>query len=445
MEVDRLVPRSAPLKGTASSADRALADGSRAMVDAWQRHRFFEGFARGLLSGGRPTLLVLDDLQWCDQETMTWLTFVLAFAEDAPLLVVATVRSDELDDNREVAASVRSLRSAGLIADLSLNPLDASETGELAASMLGRRLVPSEEALLQAATGGYPLFVVEAARSLPESTNSARALPVNDLQGVLRRRLEQASPAAREVAGLAAAIGRDFDLNLLSEASDLNADSLVQAVDELWRRRILREQSGGYDFSHDLLRDAAYISVSPARRWLLHRRLAQGIEILHAGHVDDVAAQLAEQYERGGRPDRALVYFRRAAEAGAAVFANAEAVRNHRRCLALIENLPAGGTVTSWSWTRFRPCRRRSTRCRAIPHSCCSRHSRGQSPWPSAWDSGSCWYGAWLGCLPPGSSKDTTPSPTNWPAERSHWPKSTPISPHKRTSRTPARPLVSAC
>jgi len=343
VEVDRLVPSTASFPGkSATHADRTPADGHRAVVDAWQRHRFFEGLARACLSGGRPTLLVLDDLQWCDQETVVWLAFLLGFAEDSHLLVAATVRADELEDNRDVATTVRALRSTGIVTDIGLVPLDAAETGELATSLLGRSLATHEEVLLYAATGGYPLFVVEAARGLPDLTASAQSLPDNDLRAVLRRRLEQVSPAARAVAGLAAAVGRDFSLDLLSEASDFDADALVQAVDELWRRRILREQSSGYDFSHDLVRDAAYASVSPPRRWLLHRRLAQGIELLHAGHIDAVAAQLAEQYDRGGRPDRALSYFRRAAEVAGAVFANAEAIRHYRRCLDLVAQMPAG-------------------------------------------------------------------------------------------------------
>jgi DNA-binding SARP family transcriptional activator/tetratricopeptide (TPR) repeat protein len=342
-EVDRLVPRSGPSSDRgAASAERSQGDGSRATIDAWQRHRFFEGLARAVLSADRPMLLVLDDLQWCDEETAALLAFVLGFADEARLLVAATVRSDELEDNREVAASLRAMRSAGMVTDVGLAPLDVAGTLELAMSLLHRPLTSAEEALLQGATGGYPLFVVETAHSLPDPTTAAQPLPVSDLQAVLRGRLEQASPAARTVAGLAAAVGRDFSLDLLSEASDLDAETLVHAVDELWRRRILREQRSGYDFAHDLLRDAAYASVSPPQRWLLHRRLAQGIELLSGGHFDDVAAQLAEQYDRGGRPDRAFGYFRRAAELASAVFANAEAIRHHRRCLDLIEQMPGG-------------------------------------------------------------------------------------------------------
>jgi hypothetical protein len=104
----------------------------------------------------------------------------------------------------------------------------------------------------------------------------------------------------------------------------------------------MREFRDGYDFSHDLLREAAYDAVSPPKRWLLHRRIAQGLELLHAEDTDTVAAQLAEQYARGGRPDRALAYYRRAAEVAASMFAHTEAVRLHERALPIIAAMPAG-------------------------------------------------------------------------------------------------------
>ena len=137
-------------------------------------------------------------------------------------------------------------------------------------------------------------------------------------------------------------MGTNFTLDLLTEASDLDAGIVVGAVDELWRRRIMREFQDGYDFSHDLLRETAYAQVSPPKRWLLHRRIAQGLELLHAGDTDMAAAQLAAQYARGGRPDRAVTYYRRAADVATGMFAHAEAIRLHKEALSIVRQLPAG-------------------------------------------------------------------------------------------------------
>ncbi|MFE3292663.1 ATP-binding protein [Rhodococcus sp. NPDC059234] len=326
-EVNRLVP--ADRRPTTST--RA---GAGAVADAWQRQRFFEGLARALTARGRPTLLTVDNLQWCDPETLAFLAYCLALVPDAPLLVLGTMRDDWSGGAGEAQQWATGLRTAGLLTDITLSPLEIDDTARLAESLSGREFGAADRLLLQSTTGGFPLYVVEAVRA---STNPAEpALPARDLTAVLRQRLDQCGPFAREIAGLAAAVGRNFTLELLTEASDLDAGEVVQAVDELWRRRIVQETGTGYDFSHDLLRDAAYAQVSPPKRWLLHRRLAQGLELLHAGDTDSVSAALAEQYDRGGRPDRAVVFYRRAALVASERYAHEEAIRLHRAALSIV-------------------------------------------------------------------------------------------------------------
>ncbi len=379
-EVGRLVPsgdHAPPAWGRDASVwDRGPSPGDRgpqgtaprAVADAWQRHRFFEGLARGLLAVGGPMLLVLDNVQWCDQETLAFVPLCLGLAQGAPLLVAGTLRDDGPEQGPGVGEWIERMRATGLLTELPLRPFEAAETARLAEAISGRRLRDADTDLLQATTGGFPLYVIEAVRSIIDSADAAdpggadpggtdpggadpggAADPgahafgtTGDLTAVLRNRITHASPAAREVAGLAAAVGTDFTLDLLTEASDLEAGLVVEAVDELWRRRIVREFRDGYDFSHDLLRDTAYAQVSPPKRWLLHRRIAQGLELLHADDTDRVAAQLAEQYARGGRPRRAVTYYRRAAEVAAGMFAHAEAIRLHAEALSIVRNLPAG-------------------------------------------------------------------------------------------------------
>jgi DNA-binding SARP family transcriptional activator/tetratricopeptide (TPR) repeat protein len=327
-EFRRLVPTAA--RGTSS----------RATADAWQRHRFFEGLARALMAVHRPLLLVLDNMQWCDQETLAFITFCLGLADDSQFLVAATLRENNVDEDAELAGWIDRMRATGLLTEISLSPLEASDTAHLAEATSGQRLAEADVDLLQAATGGFPLYVIEAVRGT--AGPGGTPLPVGDIATVLRKRLDQGTPVAREVAGLAAAVGTNFTLDLLVEACDLDAGLVVEAVDELWRRGIVREFGDGYDFSHDLLRETAYAGISPPRRWLLHRRIAQGLELLHAEDTDSVAAQLAEQYARAGRPERAVTYYQQAADVAAGRFAHAEAIRLHEQALSIISALPEG-------------------------------------------------------------------------------------------------------
>jgi DNA-binding SARP family transcriptional activator/tetratricopeptide (TPR) repeat protein len=325
-EVGRLVP---PDDGA-----REIRPGLRTLADGWQRHRFFEGLARALLGTGRPLLLLLDDMQWCDQETLAFLTFCLGFLPEAPLLVAGAVREENLGERPALLDWSARMRTAGVCTELCLNPLEAGDTARLAEAITGRHLSAEDRTLLYATTGGYPLYVVEAMRTHADSGGAP--LPAGDLTAVLRGRLEQVSADAREVAGLASAVGQNFTLDLLAGASDLDAGTVVRAVDELWQRRIIHELPDGYDFSHDLLRETAYAQVSPPRRWLMHRRLAEGLERAHAGDTDRVSARLAEQYARGGRPDLAVTYYRRAAGIASSRFAHDEAIRLHDEALSIV-------------------------------------------------------------------------------------------------------------
>src|SRR5665213_1773499 len=76
----------------------------QAMTDAWQRHRFFEGLVQAVLAPARPTLLTLDDIQWCDAETLAWLQLLARHARGSPLMILACARDEQFDDNVELVA-----------------------------------------------------------------------------------------------------------------------------------------------------------------------------------------------------------------------------------------------------------------------------------------------------------------------------------------------------
>ena len=326
-EVQRLVPRLGSDQRESTAEEDDLSSG-RAFVDSWQRHRFYDGLCHALSSVDRPLLLTLDDLHWCDEETLGFIAFLLGTAgsTDAasdggrePVLVLAAARPDELHRQPALQARLRELMSAGTMTEHRLEPLSLAATTELAQRLFRRDVEPSAAALLQAASGGYPLYVVEAARGALRGSEPSTPGSVDKagLGAVLRRRLSELSPQAQRCAALAAAVGRDFPLDLLVEASDEDEVTVVRAVDELWRRHVLRQVDRGYDFTHDLLRAQAYASVDPAQRWLEHRRLAAALQALHAADLEPVAARLADQLERAGRPAEAVPFYLQAGMAAA--------------------------------------------------------------------------------------------------------------------------------
>jgi DNA-binding SARP family transcriptional activator len=327
------------------------------MSEYGQRQRFFQALALAVLTAPQPLLLVIDDLQWCDQDTLEWLHFLLRFDVNARLLIIGTVRTGELSPQHPLRTLLPHLRHAVAVTEIALPPLDAAETATLAASMTERELDTASAMRLFGETEGNPLFVVEAVRAgldelLKQPVHSDRmvfpyAPASHDLPAGVRTiisgRLAQLSPPARELAALAAVVGREFNFDILTRASQSDEESIVRALDELWERQIMREQGAAtYDFTHDKLREVAYAEISAPQRQLWHRRIARALETLYADDLDPVSGQIAAHYEHGGSIEHAIPYYHRAALVAQHLFAHEDAILLLRHCLTLLEQRPGG-------------------------------------------------------------------------------------------------------
>jgi DNA-binding SARP family transcriptional activator/predicted ATPase len=308
--------------------------------EGWQRHHFFEALARTILNGPHPLLLLVDDLQWCDQETVEWLHYLLRLEPNAPLLVTGTARSEDLSNCHALLLLMRELNRQGCLLEIPLDRLDSNETASLAGQVSEQKLDAEFIADLYRETEGNPLFVIECVRALPLS--SAELLP-QKVHAVLSSRMAQLSPKAQDLTALAACIGRAFTVELLAEASQSDEDGLVSLLDELWQRQIVRLQGDeAYDFSHDKLREVAYAELSPARRRLYHRRVAESIAKLSRANTDAISAELARHYELAVLPAQAVPLYYQAAKVSQRRYAEGEAIGYLMRALRLIEAFPEG-------------------------------------------------------------------------------------------------------
>ena len=327
------------------------------LTESWQRQRLFEALVRAVLAARPPLLLLLDDLQWCDQETLAWLHYLLRFDPTARLLIVGTLRAEELTDTHSLHSWLAALRREGQLTQLTLEGLSAAETTILAAQLAGHDLDPDAATWLYQETEGNALFVVETMRMAHEQVEAQQGRAPTEpgglqeaqvvhipptIQAVIIARLAKLSPEARELATVTAVIGRAFSFEVLAEVSKRTEDELLEALDELWQRHILLEAQGeGYDFSHAKLREVAYAELRPPRRRLLHRRIAEALERVYANNLNAVSVQIASHYEQAGIGERAIPFYQRAAEGAERVYAHAEALAAYRRALALLEAAPA--------------------------------------------------------------------------------------------------------
>ena len=307
------------------------------LTESWERRHFYESLNAAFAKTRKPLLLLIDDLQWCDQDSFEWLHSLFRAEAARGILVLGTVRSEETGRSHPFSRLLGDLHLYGQATEFPLSPLDAEETTALATQVSGAPIDAAALAALYGATKGHPLFVVETVRA---GLGSASAAVPPRIHAVIAGRLAQLSAPAYELAGLAGAIGRRFSFDLLAKATDWDEDSLSRALDELWQRRIIESQGEEYDFTHDRLREVACAELSPVRRRFLHRRIARALEELHAADPEAVSGQLAAHYEAACMPEQAIHHYRGAASVAQQRFADIEAAAMLRRALALCRELP---------------------------------------------------------------------------------------------------------
>jgi DNA-binding SARP family transcriptional activator/tetratricopeptide (TPR) repeat protein len=299
------------------------------------RARLFESMVALLraLMVARPLVLAFDDVQWLDEASLSLLHFVArAFERPAPVLIACAARAGEIEDNAALALVRQSLEREMHLADIVLAPLDAAQTGELLRSVYPE--LDSAEVVKQ--SSGNPFFALELARARGHGDN-ATDRPIDALIVGELARLDE---PARELATWAAAYGREILPELLGEATGMPAARLAPALRVLERRGLLRATGGGgYDFAHDLVREATYRSLSQARRRLLHRGLARALERA-AGSDHALLADLAHHAGLAGDDATAARAFAGAADRSLRIFASVEALELVTRGLAHLERQP---------------------------------------------------------------------------------------------------------
>jgi pimeloyl-ACP methyl ester carboxylesterase len=198
-----------------------------------------------------------------------------------------------------------------------------------------------ESGIFKPATGTGPL---ELAGPLPPL-----AIPAT-LQDSLMARLDRLAPA-REVAQIAACIGREFDEEVVGAVAGIPDLQLAEALDQLCRAELIWRHGTpprhAYSFKHALVRDAAYATLLKSRRQQLHAHIAQAIERLRPEAAAGQPEIVARHFIEGGLPDQGAAYLLAAGQLAKARHAVREAISQLETCLLLTARPLADATPTA--------------------------------------------------------------------------------------------------
>ncbi len=304
--------------------------------------RFIEGLSQvieALLTGPKPGVLWVDDMQWIDSASLGLLASLLHRWQERPFLMLACWRADELSENEQITALLHQARRDNMGYTLTLPRLNQTEVTQLLAthSVVSPHAPETAERLFRE-TEGLPFLLAAYLRAWPAAAQQAGSwvLPVS-AQDLFHQRLERAGEKGLQLLQTAAVIGRAFDFDLLLAASGRSEDEALPAFEALLGRHLLLELEGPlpYDFTHHKLREITYQGMSLVRKRLLHRRVAQALQKVSRGQPAALAGQIAFHYQRAGQDEEAALFYRQAGDHSRALFAHREALNQYQTALAL--------------------------------------------------------------------------------------------------------------
>jgi tetratricopeptide (TPR) repeat protein len=191
-------------------------------------------------------------------------------------------------------------------------------------------------------SGGLPLFLVSYAQALITSGTAAdeMTIPPSIVESIRQRVAAQSTPAQIVLRIASVASGEISPAVLLSLASGLGMDknaSLDACASAHHARLLVVTAAGGYQFSHDLMREVVEQDMGPAYCTTLHRRMAEALERLPP--QQQVVAELAWHFTVAGEAVRALPYLLQAGDHAVMIYANAEAEHHYRMALELAQQV----------------------------------------------------------------------------------------------------------
>jgi DNA-binding SARP family transcriptional activator len=313
-----------------------------------ERYRLFEAVVGLLtdLSRSAPVLLVLDDLQWADRPTLLLLRHLARATNPARLLIIGAYRSTERGDT--FASAMAELRRDRFAAQLDIRGLSESETSELVRVRAGVSPARAFAHALYEETEGNPFFVEEIIRHLIEAGVQVGSASASELQRfglpegvkqVIAFRLGRLEAPAAELLRVAAVIGRDIDAALLERVVVLGEEEFLAALEEALGAELLVESDdnpGNYLFSHALIRETLYESMSAPRRGRIHKRVGEAIEAMQGRRQERYLPELAYHFTRAADPEdaeKAITYAFRAGEQATTMLAHEEAAEHYARAL----------------------------------------------------------------------------------------------------------------
>ncbi len=280
----------------------------------------------------RPTMLVVEDAHWLDDDSRKLLATVSRNVGALPFGILLAGRFK--DDGGRLGLKL----DADIVQEeIDLQPLGTSHMADFASRIFDKPIDKAMASLIAEKAGGNPFFAEQLLLDLRERVTASFGDLPSSLNAILVARLDRLTAGVKAVVQTASVLGREFEVQVLSRILRED-DSLSEKMRQAESVAVWSALSEiRYLFKHALLRDAAYDMQLLARRRDLHALALESFETLYAKTLGSHYAALAYHAEGSADKGRQIKYYRLAADAAQEGFRNGEALDYYGRLLPLLE------------------------------------------------------------------------------------------------------------
>jgi tetratricopeptide (TPR) repeat protein len=294
-----------------------------------------------------PVVVLLDDLHAVDEGSLVALDFVSRMLRDAAVLLVVTMHERTPEPTADAQFALANIVRSGR--RLVLGGLTRDDVGQLIELTSGVAPAPALTQSVHAATEGNPFFTREIVALLLADGrlhDPPEELPLPDgVRETIRRRLEPLPQQAAEVLGLAAILGRRFSLASLEQASSIDRDCVLSALDtaaDLGLVVAVAGTLGQYRFGHGLIAETLLADMPAAARMAGHKAVGEALEHVYRGAIEARLPEIAHHFlSAAPRHDlaKAVDYAERAAERALSTLAYEQSEELFVRALEALDQL----------------------------------------------------------------------------------------------------------
>lgn len=312
------------------------------------KYRLYEGIKKVIEFGDRPKVVVIDNIQWIDQESIDVIRYLIRALDQYAIIFVFIYRIEE--ETEFLKNLFLSISQEVDVKEICLNALAPVDIERGLQAVIGEEPEHALIGFVVRESGGIPYFVEEIMRGLYDKrflivrenawafTEPDKEIVPKSLEDITLRKYNSLSKEARSVLDVASVLGQ-FDVQILMSMTGYNEGEIVGFINDISRLGLVKYTQNRFEFAEEISRNALYKrNLEGIKGMTLHRQIAERIEEMYTNDEKQVLEALAYHYYQGKVIEKGVYYSMEAGQVASDKYANKNAVQYYTWALSLLKS-----------------------------------------------------------------------------------------------------------